>query len=181
MFAPVSALLTSLLLSACGSSSAIEVERSVALANLSQQSNFVVLPAAQQERARDFAKYGDQIAGVLTSYGLKRVEDPAQARYAVMFSYDGDGLERASDERHRAIPEKKRKEGMVERSMTIVLYDLTRPKMIDEAVFSGYADCSVDSIRRDPIVVPLMISAILKDFPGSNGRDSYSTGLPDMK
>jgi len=175
---PVIAILTTLALTACGSDK-IEVERTSVLGTLSQP-NFIVQPANGQERARDFNKYADQIAGAMSAYGFKRVDDAKNAHYALMFSYDGDGLERASEDRHRTINEKKKRDDKVDRTMSIILYDLTRPRLVDETVFGGYAQCSVDSARRDPTVIPLMIDAIMKDFPGS-GRETYSASLPSFK
>jgi hypothetical protein len=181
LFAPLLAFALALGLSACGSSSKIEVERTLAEANFDAKATFVMLPAAQQDRARDFKKYSDQIATQLRAHGLRQVEDAAQARYALMFSYDGDGIERYSDERHKALDPKKHKEGQSDRTLTIILYDLTKPRLVDETVFGGYAQCSVDSLKRDPLVIPAMIDAVLKDFPGSNGRDTYTENLPEFK
>ena len=176
---PALILMATLALTACGGEK-IEVERTSVLGTAPQTANFVLITATGQERAKDFAKYAEQITGQMTAHGFRKVEDAAQARYALMFSYDGDGLERASDDRHRAINEKKKKEDKVERTMTIILYDLTRPRMVDETVFGGYAQCAVDSARRDPTVIPLMIDAIMKDFPG-DGRETYTASLPSFK
>jgi hypothetical protein len=175
---PVFAIIATLALTACGSDK-IEVERTSVLGTLAQP-NFVLIQATGQERARDYGKYADQIASAMSAYGFKKVDDAKNARYALMFSYDGDGLERASEDRHRTINEKKKKDDKVERTMSIILYDLTRPRMVDETVFGGYAQCAVDSARRDPTVIPLMIDAIMKDFPGS-GRETYTASLPSFK
>ena len=165
------------MLSACGSDH-IEVERTAALPVL--QANFVVIPSKTQDKAKDYSKYADLITTDLSRTGLHRVEDAAQARYGLMFSYDGDGAERGSDDRHRGIGEKKYSDGKVARTVSIMIYDLTRPRLINEAVFGGYAECPVDSLRRDPIVMPAMFDAILKDFPGE-GRETYKADLPSMK
>jgi hypothetical protein len=176
---PVLALFVTLALSACGGNH-IEVERTSALPSPLPQGNFVVIPATAQDRAKDYKKYADQIVGQMTPYGFKRVEDAAQARYALMFSYDGDGMERASEDRHRSLPEKRRSDIKIDRTMSILIYDLTRPRLVNETVFGGFAQCAVDSGKFDTQVMPALIDAIMKDFPGS-GRETYSASLPALK
>jgi hypothetical protein len=177
-------LLVLLSLGACGSSEKIAVERSAVLPGEVQAARFVLVPAKGQEKARDFAKYANQITAQLASHGFVRVEDAGQARYALMFSYDGDGLDRAAEERHRAAgasaERKQRGEAKTQRSLSIILYDLSKPNRPDEAVFSGFAECSVDSVSRDPQVMPAMIDAVMKEFPGRN-RENYTVSLPDFK
>jgi hypothetical protein len=176
---PVLALFVCLVLSACGGDR-IEVERTSALPSPLLQGNFVVIPATQQDRARDYGKYADLIVKQMAPYGFSRVEDAAQARYALMFSYDGDGMERASEDRHRSLPEKRKSDNRIDRTVSIMIYDLTRPRLVDETVFGGFAQCAVDSAKRDPQVMPAMIDAIMKDFPGS-GRETYSASVPSSK
>lgn len=163
------AVFSTLAVAACGGG--ILVERSAALP--SETGNFVILPVRTQEGAKDYNKYAEQIAAKLAARGLSRVEEPAQARYGLMFSYDGDGLAGASEERRRNFPEKKSDDDKVVRTLSINLYDLTRPHQHDEVVFAAQAHLSLDRTADKSDVIAALIDAALQDFPGSK-RETYN-------
>jgi hypothetical protein len=164
-------LLATLVVAGCWGSSGIRVERSAALPN--ENGKFVVLPVKTQEGAKDYGKYADQITAKLSAKGLARVEVAAQARYALMFSYDGDGLASASEERRRNFPEKKSDDDKVVRTLSINLYDLTRPHQHDEVVFAAQAHLSLDRTADKNDVIAALIDAALQDFPGSS-RENFN-------
>jgi len=170
------ALGTLLTLAACGGED-IHVERAAALPSDAEVAPFVVLRAKAQSGAKDFDKYADHIAGDLAAKGFTRVDQPAQARYAVMFSYDGDGAGWIYEEGSLSRKDSKRDENSVDRTVSIILFDLTRPKRTDEQVFAGRAQCLVETTTHDSVLVTALFDAVLRDFPGSR-REIYTVGLP---
>jgi hypothetical protein len=171
-------LLAVIALSACGGGK-IEVERVASLPADAQKATFAVLPANGQDHAKDYPKFADQIAARLAPRGLSRVESPSQARYALMFFYNGDGRPEASADERWGRSERRADESKIERSVSILLYDLTRPERTDEKVFGGRARCFVDTSKHDPQVLSALIDALLQDFPGKS-RETFSVSLPDI-
>lgn len=171
------ALFAVLALSACGGGR-IEVERIAVLPDDAPKSSFVVVRGKSQDHAKEFPKFADQIAAKLIAKGLSRVDTPSQAKYAVMLSYSGDGMKAAADGGRRSERDKKGGEGKAERTVSIALFDLTRPDRPDEKVFGGWAKCTAETANSDAVIAAL-IDAILKDFPGK-GRESYSASLPAL-
>jgi hypothetical protein len=178
-FMRLSVLLIGLALSACGGNK-IMVDRSVDFSPGARTGNFVVLPAKGQERAKDYSKYADLIATQLSAAGLTRVEDAAQARYALLFSYDGDGLSNASEDRRDWRHDNTVDDGKIERSISVTLYDMTRQQQYNELVFGGWANCRIETAGRDSVLLPAMFNAVLKDFPG-DGHETYKVRVPDLK
>lgn len=171
------ALALVLALGACGGGK-IEVTRLAELpGDAPAAPNFVVVRAKTQDRAPDFAEFADRIAKALTAKGLARVDAPAQARYALMFSYDGDGSKSEADVWKRN-NKSKNSEGKQERTVAVALFDLTRPNQTNEKVWGGQARCSVETSNRKAVVEAL-IDAVMKDYPGK-GRETYSVSLPDI-
>jgi len=166
-----------LALGACGSNR-IEVERIVALPADAPAATYVVVRAKAQDHAKDYPKYADQIAAQLAAKGFTRVEAARQAKYALMFSYDGDGsgggMGSMDVYRHDKKPE-----GKVEHTVSIALFDLSRPDRPDEKVFGGRASCKVETPHVD-IVIASLIEAVLIDFPGK-ARETYTVKLPPLE
>ncbi len=191
------AVLAVMAVSACGGGPKIEVERTTTLPPEPAKATYVFVRAKGQDHARDYAKFADQIAGQLAAKGFSRVDSTAQARYALMFSYDGDGQRRGSEggdseESYRSRHGRDHDDGP-EVSASIALFDLTRPNQPGEKVFGGWAqgpegkekDQDKDwakkrakAAARRTAVVAALIDAILKDFPGEASED-YSASLPD--
>lgn len=170
------ALLAALALCACGSDPNIKVDRSAALPR-DAAARFVVIPTKVQDSAKDYEKYATQIAGRIGANGLTRVSDAAQARYGLMFSYDGDGMTNAAEERHRVFAEKKEEEGKIKRSVSVTLYDLTKPHQHDEVVFNAVAECKTERGYDNGKVIAALLDAALQDFPGKS-RETFEVDLP---
>ncbi len=174
----VFAMLAVMAVSACGGGR-IEVARMAVLPTDAQKTTFVMVRAKSQDRAKDYPKFADQIATQLVAKGLARVDAPSQAKYAVMFSYDGDGGTGDSSEGGRRSGRDKKGDGKVERTVSIALFDLSRPDQPDEKVFGGRAHCTAETTNPNAVVSAL-IDAILKDFPGK-AHETYSVSLPDLE
>ena len=172
----VFAMLAVMAVSACGGGR-IEVARMAVLPTDAQKTTFVMVRAKSQDRAKDYPKFADQIATQLVAKGLARVDAPSQAKYAVMFSYDGDGSKSEADVWKRN-NKSKNSEGKQERTVAVALFDLTRPNQTNEKVWGGQARCSVETSNRKAVVEAL-IDAVMKDYPGK-GRETYSVSLPDI-
>ena len=173
---PLAALLAVMALSACGGGR-IEVDRMAVLPPDTVKTTFVMVRAKSQDHSKSYPKFADRIAEKLAAKGFSRVDAASQAKYAVMFSYDGDGMAGASDGGRHGMHDKKG-EGKVERMVSIALFDLSRPDQPDEKVFGGRAKCTTETANPDAVISAL-IDAILKDFPGK-AHETYSTGLPDI-
>jgi len=171
---PLLALLGVVALSAC-SGGKIEVARMEVLPTDAAKTTFVVVRAKSQDHAKDYPKFADQIAALLTAKGFSKVDSPSQAKYAVMFSYDG-GEMAASQRGNR---NKKDADEKAERTVSIALFDLARPDQPDEKVFGGRAHCSTEKANSEAAVAA-MIDAIMKDFPGK-AHETYSVSLPDFE
>ena len=123
---------------------------------------------------------GSRMAANLVAKGFTRVEQPAQARLALMLAYDGDGAGWVFEDIGKSPKDlSKRDENAVDRTVSVTLFDLTRPKRTDEEVFSGRAQATVETTTHDTILIPALFDAVLRDFPGS-GHESYTVSLPKM-
>ena len=175
------ALLATIAVSACGGgNSDIEVQRMAALPPDARQATFIVLKAKAQRGGKDYASLADQIAGQLTAKGFSRVDAAANARYGLMFSYDGDGAGWIDEQGRRSSVSRKGEGGKYERNVSIVLYDLTRPNRADEEVFGARAQCTVETAKHDLVVWSAMVDAALRDFPGE-ANEKYSVSLPKLE
>lgn len=170
-------LLAVMVLSAC-SGGRIDVTRTAALPDDVPKATFIMVRGKTQDHAKEWPKFADQIAGQLAARNLSRVEAASQARYAVMFSYDGDGMGGKSEGSARKHRDKDKKSGggPVEREVSIALFDLSRPNQPNEKVFGGRALCKTEAADANAVVAA-MIDAVLKDFPGKD-RETYGVSLP---
>jgi len=104
-----------------------------------------VVRAKSQDHAKDYPKFADQIAALLTAKGFSKVDSPSQAKYAVMFSYDG-GEMAASQRGNR---NKKDADEKAERTVSIALFDLARRRLSHRADPGGRT-----AARRKPTPKP---------------------------
>ena len=180
---PLGAVLLLTLLAAC-SHPHIEVVRTQSLPSDAPKASFIMLQSATQEGDANYDRFADQIAQHLISQGFTRVTTAAKARYAVMFTTDEPDpeAENRSSKRRRAKDKDKEtrhydNDDGVERSLTIAIFDLTRPNSSGEKVFGAFVK---SPSRKDGggLVTPAMIDAALKDFPGEES-ESYKVRLRD--
>ena len=177
-------LLLVTLVAACGGES-IDVIRTTALPPTPPKAAFVTLQAAAQEGSEHYKEYADRVAQLLIQKGFTRVDKAAQARYAVMFTFNEEDLdaeakaaekrrERARKGEHRE-DRKDKEEDVTDRTLSIAMFDLTLPNSSGEKVFGAHAHCPP---RKDGggAVTPGLIDAALHDFPGDE-HESYSMKL----
>ncbi len=170
------AVLAVMAVTACGGAR-IDVSRMTTLAAEPQKATFVMVRTKAQDRSTDYPKLADQIAAQLVAKGFSRVESAAQARYALMFTYDGEGVGGDSGSKRRA--SKKNADEKIELSLSIALFDLTRPNQPDEKVFGGRARCLVEP--TNPVAIgSALIEVVLRDFPGKS-HETYSARLADVE
>lgn len=178
MWARMLAVLAVVAVGACGGEQ-IDVERMAAFPPDAPKATFVIVKKRQQDRAKTYAKFADQIARQLAAKGFTRVDTAAKARYALMFSYYGDGTTKETEQEYRAANNWKRRKDLGKPTASIALFDLTRPNQPGERVFGGWAEYGEEAKDHDAMVTA-MIDAILKDFPGKS-HETYSADPPEVK
>jgi len=190
-----------LCVSGCGSDT-IDVTRVSRLSTGVGKERFTILLTEQEQNDTQYRRYAVALSKQIQAHGFVPVEDPRDARYAVVLNLvepqlpedfvpptagDSDsttaGLSAPDHAQHAADPAtapgiRHTASDSGEGHVLIAMYDLTKPQQPDEKVLGVDVTAPVKS-GHEPAFLP-MIAAAFKDFPGQ-ARQTYSVPLPETK
>jgi hypothetical protein len=191
-----------LALGACHAADSIDVTRRTSLSPAVKGAPFLVLLSEDEGSDPSYRGYAAALAGQLRAQGLAGVNDPKQARYAVMLERDWPHKHPASDASSGSADGG----GMAGRgsggggfgggghhhggggglgrsdadthdtALRIAVFDLSKPNSPQEQVFFASAHAPVGQDENDA-AIDTMIQAALKDFPGKP-HETFSVALP---
>ena len=189
-------------LGACAAANSIDVTRRTSLSPAVKGAPFLVLLSEDEGNDPTYKDYAAALAGQLQAQGLTAVNDPKQARYAVMLEREWPHRHAASDDsrpsadgggmggrggggfggggggghHHGGSGLGGSETGTHETALRVAVFDLSKPRSPQEQVFFASAHAPVGEDENDA-AVDTMIAAAVKDFPGKP-QESFAVALP---